>query len=275
MSFLVMNARKGSVFTPDNTSGLWYQTSFESGSLTPTYGSEGTEIDGAWAWASGMDGTVSNTRSFTGSYGLSFSYLATSSSSPEINREQRFWIGSTVNEFAFEFMWYVPSNYAHRLPSTGIANNKLFQVWCDNYLDAGGGMHWGGEIMRSSDTSSGFKPEATGNYGTFVGQPSIQNWPMGTTFISPSGPVVPGTWSKLRFYLKPASSRGATDGVYKMWINDSLFMDGGGDCYARTNGTTNVSVKRGYLMGYSNSGYDTNTTFVIDDLKFYIGNPGW
>lgn len=31
----------------------------------------------------------------------------------------------------------------------------------------------------------------------------------------------------------------------------------------------------GFLMGYSNSGYDEQTDFFIDDLKMFANDPGW
>ena len=114
-------------------------------------------------------------------------------------------------------------------------------------------------------------------------QAPVQNYPSAFTkdqFIGASGIITPGNWHELKFHFKPASTRAATDGIWKMWVGNTLYMNGGGTLWSPLEAIggafeNDVSVDNGYLMGSHNAGFAANTSFFIDDVTFTTVNPGW
>lgn len=196
----------------------------------------------------------------------------------------RFFVGQSLGEFWLRFWWYVPANYLHRDVSGAGATAKLFQMWKNNYGDYNGSLRWGVSLNRTPTNGSIIYPTATRGNEEGVTQAPVQSYSSvyGTNFISPTGIIVPGGWSELKFHFRPASSRAATDGIWKMWVGSTLFMNGGGSLWPplSPNGiggtqSEDATVDRGYFMGSHNAGFADATTFYIDDVLVTTTNPGW
>jgi hypothetical protein len=258
-------------------SGVIYSTGFDSMTTgsppTPrSYEAGPTE----WNWNAYHNRLVSEAQSVSPAKSLSFVYPA-QPVPDEVVREGGFYVGQDIGEHWFAFQWYVPSNYVHRNVGGAGPTGKLFQVWRINY---GNSMTWGVSFNRVSDTQSSFYPTATRGNAYGVTQASVQTYPGFTKdqFIGTGCACVPGQWNSLRFHFKPASSRSATDGIWKMWVNGSVYMDGGGTLWpplAEVGQTEDTTIERGYLMGSHNAGYLDETTFYIDDVLMTTTNPGW
>lgn len=258
-----------------------FSTSFEGMttgiSPTPTYPNVPANT---WGWVD-QSPEVSSALAYTGTQSLMFAYPAQPIPG-EVSREQKFGMAQKVSEFWFSFYWYVPSNFKHRFVGGAGSTCKLFQIWQGWYGNPSN--RWGVTFNRMNDDRSSFYPTATRGNEYDVTQAPIQNFPsaFGKEYFigTPNCIITPGGWYRLRFHFKPASSRYATDGIWKCWVNDTLYMDGGGMLWSPTAaiGTqfeNDVEVSDGYLMGSSNMGYEFATTFYIDDVFLTTANPGW
>jgi hypothetical protein len=139
-----------------------------------------------------------------------------------------------------------------------------------------------GEFWRTSDSESYYRP--LGTLPTYLTGDYVYEVPGGTfhlangsRLISATGPITPGTFARLRWHFKAASSAVATDGHYKMWIDDALYYSAvNKNFYAKNVAPlTNADLKNGYLMGAMNAGYTGQTDFHIDNFKLYDADPGW
>jgi hypothetical protein len=220
---------------------------------------------------------VSNTRAFSGTNSLEFVYPA-QPTPDEVVVEQRFVLGRSLGEFWMRFMWFVPSNYTHRNVGGAGPTAKLFQMWKGSYSSQS--IRWGVSLNRTGSNGSIIYPTATRGNEPDVTQAPVQNYVsgFGANFISSTGIIVPGGWYELKFHFKPASSRTDTDGIWKLWVGNTLFMDGGGRLWPPLHGSEqseDPTVDQGYLMGSHNSGFLDETRFYIDGLSFTTVNPGW
>jgi hypothetical protein len=191
------------------------------------------------------------------------------------------WLGRDVGRLWLQFDWLVPTNYAHRTHSSGSQHCKFFQIWRDVYGSLNPGMQWGAEFWRTSDTESWFRPMATipawNDYVNGLESNGTYHFPTGSRFISPTGPVTPGVPVNVKFDMKPASSAVATDGHYRMWVDDVLFYSYENVAFYSKAVAPLVTpeVRRAYLMGWHNGGFAAETDFRTDNLQFYDTNPGW
>ena len=217
---------------------------------------------------------ISNERSFSGSHSMRFQYNA-SAYGGQGWTEERFDTGRYLSELAMEYMLYVPANYKHRVdPNTG-GNNKFFSIWRDTYGGVAGSWEISVGTWRTSDTVSNVKFQSTfsarNNVGEQAGRPN---------FMGAGSALVPGQWNKVQFYVKAATERAGealtADGIMQMFINDALFFSfTTGDFNNFNPAFIGTTLRNGYLLGYSNSGFDENTVFFIDDFKIWDGRPSW
>jgi hypothetical protein len=253
----------------------FFEETFETGTFSGgPAGSTGPEF----AWEIGDDGDtfISSTDPISGVYSFVNRYPATST---ESNSEKEFWLGRDVGQLWLEYEWLVPTNFVHA--SFEITNQiKMFAFWRDSYGAGTPGPKWVSEIRRTSDTESWFRAMGTRGDASFVAgledYGGIYHLPTGSRFISATGPVTRGVKTTLRFNFKPSSSAVATDGHWKMWVDGVPFFTYTGPLYSTNVATvTTPEVRRGYLMGYSNSGFAAVTDFKTDNIKFYDTDPGW
>jgi hypothetical protein len=94
--------------------------------------------------------------------------------------------------------------------------------------------------------------------------------------FGPGSPLRRGQWNLVQLHLKASSARGVADGVAQLWVNRIVLMDErNGDFHNATSIPAGALLRRGYLLGWANSGYDQETVFSVDDVKFYNSSPGW
>lgn len=219
-------------------------------------------------------GRVSSAVAKSGSKSMIFDYPAGWNTSIE----ERFELGSPTREIYVSFWWRVPTNFTHysNRPSIG-SNSKLLSIWMDGYSYQGMGptvvwVFWGSEdIPLSSDLAVHYNPGAMpGNSeNTSVTSESKQLQPFITV------PQDRGRWMHIVCYAKASTARGSNDGVietYRKWEGETAYTRlhrvDDADMPSPANGPN--GWKKGYLMGWSNPGYDDPTNFYIDDM--YIGN---
>jgi hypothetical protein len=246
----------------DSGAEPFFQDGFESGAKTNRNG---------FRWGDATFVTVSDIRARSGSYALRFRFKARPVGQNNM-AEQRFDMGRYLSELWLEYMLYVPANYVHRNDQPN--NNTFLVFWLDRY-DGPGTWHAAIELLRRSDLESEARILARKTTSNLVGnsRPEGIQWPR---FIHPNGPVRIGEWTRIRVHLKASSSWSADNGVFELWADSTLVF---GHYTARFHNfdtaIPDAALRRGYFMGWANSGFTEDTDFFIDDVKFYDRNPGW
>lgn len=246
----------GAALTP--AGGVTYfQDGFESGTLTsPTVALPG------WAWGeTNIDGgyilAPSTLRAYSGAYSLRFQFKP--GPYPDDSwAEQRFWMGGNLTENYVRFQVYIPSNYAHRnTPSSD--NNKFWRQWCTTY----------------SQTELGSSLVATNNADPLAGSDLILErcdfyHPMGPdgmpTVVGFIAPADFGTWIDVQMYFKLGADVGGAGARMIVWKNGTQVADTG--AFVNDPGAWPNRFTAGYMLGYSNSGFDSLTELYIDNVTF-------
>lgn len=219
--------------------------------------SEDNFEQGNWAslWGSKTGVSITSNVAKDGTYSAKFVYPAKADGGDGWS-ELRFDLGGNYKELTIQFDLYIPANYEHR-NSTGPDNNKFFRLW-----HTSGGYSTDDEKIgaslkpSSSSTGSGMVMEwrDTANEGVGV-QDSASN------FIVPNDY---GKWTKFVIYVK--SPTDSTPAVMRFYKNGTLFT--------QTTAAINYipgtqGYRYGYLLGWSNSGFNQETVFYMDNVKFY------
>ena len=197
--------------------------------------------------------------------------------------EQRFNLGRDCSHLWLEYDLYVPSNFTHRNESPN--NNKFAMFWRTTYSDVTGGT-W--RVGFEYQTGSGTTPNS--NIRAMSSRWNLNSWtssnstgdylPTGqnATLISDSGPLNKGAWNTVRIELAAASSQSSSDGIQRMWINGTLFVEITTGKFWNFDTATDPAdcfLRNGYFLGYANSGFLDQTDLYITGVKFYDTDPGW
>lgn len=180
--------------------------------------------------------------------------------------EQGFRIDGGLSEVYFEYYLHVPANYFHRVDYP--TNNKLFRVWQDKSNSNTFSITTEYELTSACAGCSKHRMIAEQTGGK-----TIENNP--NPLIGPNGHIVIGEWNQIRFGFKAASGLGKADGFYRMWVNGVLVSELANFEFWNKKGLPETLIEAGYLMGWSNSGWNEDTEFFVDDFKVYSSNPGW
>jgi hypothetical protein len=228
-------------------------------------------------------GTQKNTTvvSYDGFNALRYRYSGGGGGSQ--NAEQRFNMGQEVRSVWIEFDMHIPSNFTH--PDVAPSNNKWLQMWRDIYSDSTNGtLQHGYEFQRAGATSSNIRvvssrtnfnsPTSSNATGDYL--PTGQN----ALFISGAGPLTIGAWNQVRMQYTIASDATTADGIQRMWINGTKFVEiTTGKFWNFETGTTPTDcfMRNGYFMGSANALYTTQTDFHQKAVKFWFNDndPGW
>jgi hypothetical protein len=244
----------------------FFQDKFDNGQKTSANG---------FTWGSTTAVTVSAERAYSGTHALRFNYSAAVAGKDGFS-EQRFNLGRYVSELSIEYMLYVPANFKHRVEAPD--NNKFIMLWRDQYSQNG---TWqiGWEYTRNSDTQSdGRFTSSRWDFDWITdGGPWPSPYPVRSMpLMGTAGPIRAGQWNRVQIHVKSASSRTAEDGQSHLWVNGTLIHSYTKGRFHNFNAAvTEAQLRNGYFMGWANSGFTEQTTFFIDDVKFYQGNPGW
>lgn len=211
-----------------------------------------------WRWGqsngdAGYAPSVSSLQPKTGARSLRFAFRA-GPYPDDAWSEQRFVMGGSLTEVYVRFWLYIPSNYAHRnTPSSD--NNKFFRVWATNYAAI--------ELGSSLFASSASNPAAGSDLGLeqsfYGGSMGQYNLPMARGFISPADY---GTWMRVQLHFK--LDTGSGNARMRVWKNYTLVLDSGN--FANPAGPLPNVFTDGYILGWSNSGFDALTTLYVDDF---------
>lgn len=247
--------------------GLLYSEDFEGlevGARVQGHGENGFQ------WTSGFRTiVVSDDYGFNGENSLRFDYPGESDLCEDATREQRFRFGpegrTDIDEVWIEYMVRVPDNFHHR-SGCGPINNKLMVLWAEDY----------GISPSTVDASVAleYNPALGGTAGVcMIGEVAGDDHREGTRQIATEqgilfSPELAGEWVRVRVHFKVA-----VDGGVEVWRDDTKV----GELLhynTRIEGGRNY-LRFGYIFGWSNSGFEADTNFYVDDFRVWTADPEW
>lgn len=248
------------VFSSSGFASSFFQDSFESGALDKI-GSTG------FKWSKLNSTGVTNGAAHDGGYSLKFFYRAGQDWS-----EQHFSLGTAHKDLWYRFWLRVPTNFYH-----GPKNNKFLALWMDGYSSKGDGPTVVWESWGDSTGGSTLGVHWCEGAYTTCGN-HIQQKP----FISIGDR---GKWMQIVVHVKAATKRTLpignssypyrtdSDGVIELWRRWD-----GDTSFVKLHAVTNANIAppadgpygwtQGYLMGWANSAYLSDTEFAMDEIEF-------
>lgn len=223
----------------------FFTDGFESGDSTHT--------ENGVTWGSG--GTITTDNPRTGSYSIRFAFPATADN-VDSSREKRFYLTTPLSEFWVRMWIWIPANYKHRLPSDTSTNNKFLAIYANPYGDPGFQMNL--STSRVNDYQSTLDIH---KYNNGPEAPPISN--AYASFIVPDDF---GEWVEIITRVKVPTDATSSDGIVQVWKNSVLIADHQSVAMFGSDGRNYID--QGYILGWSNSGYDEETIFYIDDVEF-------
>lgn len=238
-----------------------FSDDFESGQRSNAHGG------GRWA-STGQRVTVQKDDKAGSKFALDFFFPARDPGRMS-TAEQRFALAEGVKELWLEYDFFLPSNFFHRQTGKG-ANNKFLALWEEDYSALNGEPLLAFEFRPMNDVRK--RSGKNGDSYLYVhardrvgkmrnrGQPALNAF----------SDAQRGRWNSIRVHVRLATGENVNDGLIELWMNgkriiaaDGLALPGGEKHYLR----------RGYFMGWSNSGYTADTHFKIDNVRFYAKSP--
>jgi hypothetical protein len=242
---------------PPGTSEPAFFDDFERGKLGPSvagYGHGSSNI------------SVSSDNSHSGKYSLKFVF-GPDAPGEDSWAEHRFHFGEQLSSVWIEYQLFVPSNYYHR-NDDGTDNNKFFRLWAS-----------GQKFSLTVETN--VEPDRPGEsrLRRFLSESGGRSGgPIGTSWapqvIGRQSPIRPGQWHQIRIHWHSSTNGSQKDGRAEVSVNGELIQSLDWDFWNRS-GQPKTYVDRGYLLGWSNSGFSERTEFFIDDFAVYSEDPGW
>ncbi len=231
-----------------------------------------SKSENGFLWSrSGGNVYVSSDVAHTGRHSLAFSYNG-KPSGEDSTAEQRFTIGSPQTELWLRFWMLVPTNYYHRDDSP--SNNKFITLWSKDYQDRGGFLFIGLWSDTIWDKNQQRRTTLTGNSNATwnANGPPLSDSDS-TVFIDRAHDL--GKWIEVTLHWRRASGVGVADGIVEMWKGDEtqrqiIFSRRDVANWGPDDGLDPAFnfLDRGYLFGWSNSGFAEDTYFYVDDVIF-------
>ena len=236
-------------------SPLLFSDGFETGNVSHT--ENGVE----WYWGGGKV-SVSKEQPHTGDYSLRFVFGPNPPGGQDWS-EIRFDMAAIRGELWIEYYLYVPENYEHRRDNT--YHNKFLALWGSKGYDEGNQLFLFINTWPAKDAGwlSGAYVAAWADDDQVSAYDDLFN------FI---GDVHRGTWIRVRYHVRPATTATAKDGIVEMWRDDTQLMSYHSVPFFHP---VENGFRNGYLMGWSSSGFTEETHLFIDDFMLYIEDPEW
>jgi hypothetical protein len=188
--------------------------------------------------------------------------------------EQRFVLEKGVTELWLEYDFYLPKNFQHR----GTRNNKFLALWEEKY----------GGVMKDGVTPTPyflieFRPmNPAKQRGGRVGDSYLYvtghtrdndvNRRFGTA-VNAFTDAERGRWNKVKLHIAIATDDKTNDGIVELSINERMLISN--TRLALPSKANGHYLRRGYFLGWSNSGYDEDMNFKIDNVRIYDRDPNW
>jgi uncharacterized protein YjdB len=247
---------------PSTAKGLLFSDGFESGDLGRT--------ENGFRWREGGAHVFAG-HARTGEYALRFRY-GPDKLGDDSSRQHNFVLAPTAKsaprEVWIEYWIRVPDNYRHR-DNTRSDNNKFFAIWSENYGDWDGEVHAVVEYDRSSDAVSHARLASATAEPCESRKPFRSQTASGDVFSA----SMAGTWQRFRIHIKSQYRASAV----AVWRGNARIVGLPSDYSITCPGWAGKSdyLRKGFILGWANSGFAEETDFWLDDFKIYTADPGW
>ena len=214
-----------------------------------------SHAEGDARWTSTKEITIVEN---SGNFVADFRYEGSSDLSADAFAELRFDLGEVYPELWLQYDLYIPAHYHHR-DAESSDNNKMLRLWHTEYSDEEkvGFSAWQNTNGFSTATADWRKiGEGIGSKGARVDD-----------FITADDL---GKWMSLKVYVKAATAN--APGTFKLWKNGELVMDNE-DILENYATDEEHGYRKGYLLGWSNSGFNEETHLLIDNVVFSENDP--
>ena len=245
--------------TGAGTITVWVSALFSDGFET----GDRSHTENGFKWYGGGGRVyVSSDNPRTGDYSLEFVFGPNPPGGQDWS-EIRFDMGAIREEFWMEYYLYVPENYEHRRDNT--YHNKFLALWGSRGYDEGNQLFLFINTWPARDAGwiSGAYVAAWADDDQVSAYNDLFN------FI---GDAHRGTWIRVRYHVRPATTATAKDGIVEMWRDDTQLMSYHSVPFFHP---VENGFRNGYLMGWSSSGFTEETHLFIDDFMLYIEDPEW
>lgn len=235
-----------------------------------------------FTWGTGVAHKITTDNAFSGSHSIRFSF-GPDAPGKDSWSEQRFVAkpeGEGMQQMWLEYMLFIPANFKMRYDG-GPINNKFVYLWAEDETADDGQQ----ETLIEVQKPGGFTiPEDSleGNVrlAVVVDHDDDGNPILGSAVrqhVTITQPLIRiqdrGNWMRVRYHVRASSGMSTGDGAVDLWADDRHVVS-----YQNANmyneGVANY-YRKGYLMGWANTGYEEETVFYIDDVKVYDSDPGW
>lgn len=150
-------------------------------------------------------------------------------------------------------------------------NNKLFTKWCDDYSGLGFGPTVVWELSGDNTGGSQIGQQYSAGQQTGTGQHGGEQKYAQNVIVYPDDC---GTWMEFIFHVKMATARGADNGVIEVYQKKEgetgftlLISETDADIGPAVEDVEFTQFAQGYFIGYSNSGYDVETSFYVSQFR--------
>jgi hypothetical protein len=200
-----------------------------------------------------------------GGYSLEFAYKGKPAEEDAI-AVQNFKLTSGVSEIWVRFLLRVPNNYYHR-DAPGSDNNKFLKISTNPQVSSQEGVNVLWEYNHDGGGGS-----TLAWHWTIPGIDNHHSPHSQKTYVF--GPSEKGTVQEFVFRLKMASSAAANDGIIQAWhrrSGDSQLRKihdlQDAPLYPGSSWPTQTQFVAGYILGWANSSFASDTTFYLDDVR--------
>lgn len=223
---------------------------------------------------------------------LRFRYTGSTSLSEDAWAEQRFKLNPTylggkkgLKEIWLQYDQYIPNNFHYRDTNPESSNwfgggEKVLSLFADDYSDTNPTFIIG-RLMRRADKDDPTRADSAYPDFNFSFQDPYDetkrrrfgirgNLDPEVRLIVPN--VDKGYWQRRTLHIKMPTDAESNDGIIEFWINrrvgepdsvvEKIFDFQNGNFYG---GDQNY-INKGYLLGWSNSGFNEDTVFLIDNV---------
>jgi hypothetical protein len=248
---------------------LLFSDDFESGNLNHT--------ENGVAWEGGAFTSVSTQNSNGGTRSLRFAFQG-SGAGGEATAEQRFSFTTPLLELAIEFDLYYPDGgesyggAAYVIREASGNNNKFMRLWRGNKSDGNDGYS-----SHYFKTGAENRPGGGGGIANIYPSYGVNGGGIGPRGSTGTGPTFTtnsfvasgdlGAWHHILFYSKCGTV--SDGGVIEIWKNGVLIGTVEDIDIYPSGGSSQNGVDFGYLLGYANSGFTSQTLLFIDNVKIY------
>ena len=215
-------------------------------------------VNGSAGWTSSVRTSVSSVQTKSGNSSLEFIYPV--SPSGDAFSEQRYVLGGAYTEIWASYDIYIPLNYVHENLASSNNNKGYLYVWSGSSYSSPNGPGMGPNFWPNPDGSS------KASHYTWAPGMDRHYWGAMPEAIKLSDR---GQWIKIIAHYKYASAAN-NDGVAEMWkqysngtLTKVMDIQNGAWYVEGQSGFTH-----GYILGWANSGFRSETRFYIDNVTF-------